>query len=141
MHIVHSIALAIVARTVPTFNPPTDRPAGRATSLVASDDADEEVTMLVLSAFVVPCGLLVLMMAMQQVQERLLPSAGPEARAMEAPAMDAPAVDAVADTTGTGAATGPTSAPVVVVIPAQTVYESSVSPVGSASLTSASPSR
>lgn len=97
--------------------------------------------MLVLSAFVVPCGLLVLMMAMQQVQERLLPSAGPEARAMEAPAMEAPAVDAVADTTGTGAATGPTSAPVVVVIPAQTVYESSVSPVGSASLTSASPSR
>ncbi|MDQ1680163.1 MAG: hypothetical protein QOI42_1022 [Frankiaceae bacterium] len=87
--------------------------------------------MLVLSAFVVPCGLLVLMMAMQQVQERLLPSAGPEA----------PAVEAVADTTGAGAATGPTTAPVVVVIPAQTVYESSDSPVGSASLTSASPSR
>ncbi|MCU1676757.1 MAG: hypothetical protein JWM93_1515 [Frankiales bacterium] len=61
--------------------------------------------MLVLSALIVPCGLLVLMMAMQQVQERLLPPGGPA------------------------------------LVPAQATYESSESVVGSASLTSASPSR
>ena len=85
--------------------------------------------MLVLSALMVPCGLLVLMMAMQQVQERLLPPGGP------VPAADlAVAVVPVAE---------PLSAvpPVVVVIPAQATYESSDSVVGSASLTSASPSR
>ncbi|MDQ1703589.1 MAG: hypothetical protein QOF57_2841 [Frankiaceae bacterium] len=56
---------------------------------------------MLLSALMVPGGLLVLMMAMQQVQERLLPPMGP----------------------------------------AQATYESSDSVVGSASLTSASPSR
>ena len=33
--------------------------------------------MLLLSAVIVPCGLLALMLAMQRVQEALLPSAGP----------------------------------------------------------------
>ena len=70
-----------------------------------------------LTALMVPCGLLVLMMAMQQVQERLLPPGGP------APSLELP------------------SAPLIVVIPAQATYEPSESVVGSASLTSASPSR
>ncbi|MDQ1681795.1 MAG: hypothetical protein QOH99_336 [Frankiaceae bacterium] len=73
--------------------------------------------MLVLTALLVPCGLLVLMMAMQQVQERLLPPVGP-AQSLELP-----------------------PGPAIVVIPAQAVYEPSESVVGSASLTSASPSR
>jgi hypothetical protein len=89
--------------------------------------------MLVLSALIVPCGLLVLMMAMQQVQERLLPPGGP--------VLAADLVDNSAS-----AATPLRATPVaVVVIPAQATspesYESSDSVVGSASLTSASPSR
>ena len=85
--------------------------------------------MLVLTALMVPCGLLILMMAMQQVQERLLPPGGP-ALAVAIPA-DAPAFVDVADA----------SEPVVVVIPAQATHDPSESVVGSASLTSASPSR
>jgi hypothetical protein len=91
--------------------------------------------MLVLSALVVPCGLLVLMMAMQRVQERLLPSAGPEV-----PAADPFVAHASADHEAAVAVPAPVAGPVFV-IPAPSRYESSDSVVGSASLTSASPSR
>ena len=86
--------------------------------------------MLVLTALMVPCGLLVLMMAMQQVQERLLPPGGP------APLRD---LVVAADPPTT---VFPVSAePMIVVIPPQPSYDPSESVVGSASLTSASPSR
>ena len=86
--------------------------------------------MLVLTALMVPCGLLVLMMAMQQVQERLLPPGGP-----------ALAQGDHAHTVLAASEAAPTPDPVVVVIPAQGTYDPSESVVGSASLTSASPSR
>ena len=85
--------------------------------------------MLVLTALMVPCGLLVLMMAMQQVQERLLPPGGP------ALTQGDQTHTVLADSEA-----APTPDPVVV-IPAQGTYDPSESVVGSASLTSASPSR
>jgi hypothetical protein len=88
--------------------------------------------MLVLSALIVPIGLLVLMLAMQRVQERLLPT--PVAPLMPAAVVnDVQAFDAVPVIDEVPA--------VIVSIPAQGGYESSESVVGNASLTSASPSR
>lgn len=101
--------------------------------------------MMVLVALIVPCGLLGLMMAMQRVQERLLPPAGPVGALLSGTVAAEPALAAVASTNDV-----PTSYGVVVdepptipagLIPAQPTYESSDSVVGSASLTSASPSR
>ena len=86
--------------------------------------------MLVLTALMVPGGLLVLMMAMQQVQERLLPPGGPALTQVES-----------THTVLAAAELAPIPVPVVVVIPAQGTYDPSESVVGSASLTSASPSR
>ena len=86
--------------------------------------------MLVLTALMVPCGLLVLMMAMQQVQERLLPPGGP-----------APMLDLALATELPMTVLPVRAEPTIVVIPAQPTYDPSESVVGSASLTSASPSR
>jgi hypothetical protein len=88
--------------------------------------------MLVLTALLVPCGLLVLMMAMQQVQERLLPPVGPADMVNLATTVELP---------GSESAAAVPSERLIVVIPAQAAYEPSESVVGSASLTSASPSR
>ncbi len=97
--------------------------------------------MLVLSALIVPCGLLVLMMAMQQVQERLLPPGGPVPTTGET----APTTAAAVATPEARTPVPPMPEPVMpapdLVIPTQPTYEPSDSDVGSASLTSASPSR